>query len=148
MTKGAKEEKCSWQMVQHPMTEDPNTPDRFGASQDRVRRGCVFSTSTWMVWCTLNRSDVLMDSTCWNRLTRGRVGLSNRMWECTCAQQNSRQGTMMSCFFPIPSMYSAGIFIGNQVGGHALLSTIMPQLSATTLEYSPLEVITVRLSTT
>jgi hypothetical protein len=38
----------------------------------------------------------------------------------------------------VPSMYSAWVFIGNQVGGHALLSTIMPPLPVTASKYSPL----------
>lgn len=34
-------------------------------------------------------------------------------------------------------MYSVGVFIGNQVGGHTFLGTIMPWLRVTALEYSP-----------
>jgi hypothetical protein len=42
----------------------------------------------------------------------------------------------------VPSMYSAGVFIGNQVSGQALISTIMPLVTYLYPEYSPLGVIT------
>jgi hypothetical protein len=40
------------------------------------------------------------------------------------------------------SMYNVGVFIGNEVGGHDLLSTIMPSVTCSSPEYSPLGVIT------
>jgi hypothetical protein len=46
------------------------------------------------------------------------------------------------------SMYSAGVFIGNQVSGHALISTIMPLVTYVFPRIFPLRVIIVELSTT
>jgi hypothetical protein len=45
-------------------------------------------------------------------------------------------------------MYNAEVFIGNPVGGHTLLSTIMPLVTYVFPKIFPLEVITVELSTT
>jgi hypothetical protein len=38
----------------------------------------------------------------------------------------------------VPSMYSAGVFIGNHESGHALISTVMPWLPTLSPEYSSL----------
>jgi hypothetical protein len=52
----------------------------------------------------------------------------------------------------VPSMDSAEVFIGNRVGGNALLSTIMPPVTCFSLRIFPpwgsLQVITAKLSTT
>jgi hypothetical protein len=51
---------------------------------------------------------------------------------------NKRVGRELQCLVKrVPSMYSVGIFIGNQVGGCALLSTIMPRLPALAQNISP-----------
>jgi hypothetical protein len=65
---------------------------------------------------------------------------------------NKTMGRERQCLVKrVPSMYSVGVFIGNQVGGHALLCTIMSPgylLSPRNIPpWGSLQVITTRLST-
>jgi hypothetical protein len=61
------------------------------------------------------------------------------MLKCSTKQQTWNCGVLLSVFHQCTVL---GVFIGNQVGGHALLGTIMPLVTCYNPRISPLGVIT------